>query len=174
MTPFLDGALRWVYEGDPPKVCLACGYSWSIDAGDALSVILSSPDRFEVALAGKNGMKSQADGSWNATAYLWHLTDLARSWAERWVQISETPGSRLVGWDPDELAEVRGYRSLPTSAGLWALRSAVETFVEVTATVAFDTPFEHGDWGMGDVADGLRWLGHEFHHHERDVVARAV
>jgi hypothetical protein len=174
MTPFLDGALRWVYENDPPEVCLACGYSWSIDAGDALSVIESSPDRFEVALAGRNGMKSQADGSWNATAYLWHLTDLARSWAERWVQISETPGSRLVGWDPDELAEVRGYRSLPTSAGLWALRSAVETFVEVTATVAFDTPFEHGDWGMGDVADGLRWLGHEFHHHERDVVARAV
>jgi hypothetical protein len=56
-------------------------------------VIVSSPDRFEVALAGRNGMKSQADGSWNATAYLWHLTDLARSWAERWIQIRETPGS---------------------------------------------------------------------------------
>jgi hypothetical protein len=81
MTPFLDGALRWVYQNDPPKVCRACGFDWSIDAGDALTEIVSSPDRFEVALAGKNGMQSQADGSWNATAYLWHLTDLARSWA---------------------------------------------------------------------------------------------
>ena len=124
-------------------------------------------------LENRDGMVAPDDGGWNATAYLWHLTDLARSWAERWVQISETPGSRLVGWDPDELAEVRGYRSLPTSAGVWALRSAVETFVEVTAMVALDTPFEHGDWGTGDVADGLRWLGHEFHHHETDVVARA-
>jgi hypothetical protein len=54
------------------------------------------------------------------------------------------------------------------------MRSAVETFAEVTATVAPDTPFEHGEWGDGDVADWLRWLGHEFHHHETDVVARAV
>jgi len=173
MTPFLDGALRWFYQAEPPKVCPACGFDWSIDAGDALTVIVSSPDRFEAALAGKNGMKSQEDGSWNATAYLWHLTDPARSWAERWVQISEMPGSRLVGWDPDELAEVRGYRSLPTSAGLWALRSAVETFVEVTAMMAPDAPFEHGDWGKGDVADGLRCLRHEFHHHEADVLVRA-
>lgn len=79
MTPFLDGALRWVYQADPPKVCPACGFDWSINAGDALTVIVSSPDRFEAALAGKNGMKNQEDGSWNATAYLWHLTDLARS-----------------------------------------------------------------------------------------------
>ena len=173
MTPFLDGALRWVYEGELPAVCPACGFDWSIHPADALNVIESSPGRFEDALAGKDGMKSQADGSWNATAYLWHLTDLARSWAERWVQISEMPGSRLVGWDPDELAEVRDYRSLPTSAGLWALRSSVATFVGVTAMVAPDTPFEHGDWGIGNVGDGLRWLAHEFHHHVGDVAARA-
>jgi hypothetical protein len=173
MTPFLDGALRWLYPAGVPKLCPACGFDWSIDAEDALIVIVSSPNRFEAALAGRDGMKSQADGSWNATAYLWHLTDLTRSWAERWVQISDMPGSQLVGWDPDELAEVRGYRSLPTSAGLWALRSAVEAFAEATATVTFDTSFEHGDWGEGNVADGLRWLGHEFHHHEKDVAARA-
>lgn len=174
ITPFLDGGLRWIYQDDPPRVCPDCGFDWSIDAADALRVIASSPDRFEATLAGKDGMERQSDGSWNATAYLWHLTDLIRSWTERWVQIGEAPGSRLVGWDPDELAEVRGYRSLPTSAGLWALRSAVETFVDVTDTLAPDTPFEHGDWGPGDVADGLRWLGHEFHHHQRDVAARAV
>lgn len=173
MTPFLDGALRWVYDGEPPEVCAACGYEWSIDPGDALTRILSSPDRFDAALAGRDGMVPRADGSWNATAYVWHLTDLARSWSERWVQIRDMPGSLLIGWDPDELAEVRDYRSLPTAPGLWALRSAVETFAHTTAAVAFDTPFEHGDWGTGNVGDGLRWLGHEFHHHEQDVIARA-
>lgn len=173
MTPFLDGALRWVYQDQSPLVCPTCGFDWSIDPRDALTLIESSPEPFEAALAGKNGMKQQADGSWNATAYLWHLTDLARSWTERWVQISEMPGSRLVGWDPDELAEVRNYRSLPTFPAFWALRSAVEAFAEVTATVSLDTSFEHGDWGHGNVADGLRWLGHEFHHHAQDVASRA-
>lgn len=173
MTPFLDGAVRWIYEGDPPPVCPGCGYDWSIDSRDALTLIASSPDRFEASLAGKDGMKEQADGSWNATAYVWHLTDLTRSWAERWVQIREMPGSRLVGWDPDELAGIRGYRALPTAPGLWALRQAVGAFVDVTAQVTMETPFEHGDWGRGNVADGLRWLGHEFHHHVQDVASRA-
>jgi hypothetical protein len=174
MTPFLDGALRWVYGDDPPAACNVCGFDWSIGATAALEVIGGSPDRFEAVLAGRDGMVAPADGSWNATAYVWHLTDLARSWAERWVQIREAPGSLLVGWDPDELADVRGYRSLPTEPGLWALRSAVATFVDVTGVLNLDTPFEHGDWGTGDVADGLRWLGHEFHHHEQDVADRAV
>jgi hypothetical protein len=173
MTPFLDGAVHWIYEGDPPPVCPDCGYDWSIDPRDALTLIETSPERYEAALAGKDGMKQQDDGSWNATAYLWHLTDLARSWTERWVQIREMPGSRLVGWDPDELAGVRGYRSLPTAPALWALRSAVEDFVDVTNQVTMETSFEHGDWGRGDVADGLRWLGHEFHHHVQDVASRA-
>lgn len=173
MTPFLDGAIHWIYPADPPPVCPACGFDWSIDPGSALTLIESTPDGLQAALAGKDGMKQPADGSWNATAYLWHLTDLARSWAERWVQICEMPGSRLVGWDPDELAEVRRYTTLPTSPALWAVRSAVETFVEVTALVTMDTPFEHGDWGRGNVADGLRWLGHEFHHHTQDVASRA-
>lgn len=173
MTPFLAGALEWVYDGDTPLACPTCGYLWSIDAVDAVALIESSPDRYDAVLAGMNGMKQQPDGSWNATAYLWHLTDLMRSWAERWVQIRESPGSRLVGFDPDVLAEARSYRFLPTYPGLWALRSSVATFIEVTSTVTPETSFEHGDWGAGDVADALRWLGHEFHHHVGDVAARA-
>lgn len=173
MTPFLTGALEWVYDGDTPLGCPACGYQWSIDVDDALPIIELGPDRYDQVLAGANGMKAQLDGSWNATAYLWHLTDLMRSWSERWVQIREAPGSRVVGYDPDVLADARGYRSLPTYPALWALRSAVTTFVEVTSTVTPETPFEHGDWGTGDVADALRWLGHEFHHHVGDVEARA-
>ena len=172
MTPFLDGALRWIYPSGPPPECPRCGYDWSIDPRDACDVIAATPDRLERVLSEGDGMVPQADGSWNATAYLWHLADLASSWSERWVQIEAMPGSRLVGWDPDELADVRNYRSLPTPPALWALRAAVEAFTGLSATMDLDTSFEHGDWGQGDVGDGLRWLGHEFHHHTRDVIAR--
>lgn len=172
-SPFLEGGLAWVYGGEPPAACPECGYRWNTDPHEAVALVASGPQRIERTLEGRNGMARVADGSWNATAYVWHLADLARSWAERWVQIEHEPGSLLVGFDPDELASSRGYRSLPTEPGLWALRTSVAQLVDTTGRVGFDTVFEHGDWGTGTVRDAMIWLGHEFHHHEQDIAKRA-
>ena len=62
MTPFLDGGLRWVYGDDPPPLCSSCGFDWTITPADALAVIASSPERFEAARAGRDGMAEPADG----------------------------------------------------------------------------------------------------------------
>jgi hypothetical protein len=173
-SPFLTGALAWIYDGNAPQACPTCGWNWSVSCDDALQAIASAPDRYAELLGGRDGMAQSADGGWNATAYLWHLTDLARSWTERWVQVRAMPGSLLVGWDPDVLAEARNYRALPTATAEWALRDAVSSFVAQCDRVDFGATFEHGDWGQGSVADGIRWLGHEFVHHQLDVDARAV
>jgi hypothetical protein len=114
-------------------------------------------------------MVPAADGGWNATAYVWHLVDLARSWSERWVQVDVSPGSLLVGWDPDALAEARSYRSLPTVPALWALDTSVAAFVSLSEGLDPATPFLHGEWGDGNVGDGIRWLAHEMFHHQLDV-----
>lgn len=172
-SPFLTGAMAWLYAGEQPRCCAACGYDWSIDPTAALEVISSSSTRYAPVLAGRDGMIPAADGGWNATAYLWHLTDLARSWSERWVQLADAPGSLLAGWDPDVLAEARNYGSLPTVPALWALSMSAATFVTLGAQLPPETTFLHGDWGQGTVADGTRWLGHEFVHHLLDVDARA-
>lgn len=171
-TPFLEGALVWLYDGEPPGKCPQCGYSWMTTFSTACDLIESSPPRFDAAFDGRDGMARPTDGSWNATAYVWHLTDLSRSWAERWVQISLNPGSRLVGWDPDELAEVRGYRSLPTESGLWALRGAANDLMTATKAAGPSAEFLHGDWGTGTVCNAIVWIGHEFYHHELDVRER--
>ena len=173
-SPFLTGALAWIYDGNAPPACPICGWNWSVICADALEAIASAPVRYAELLAGRDGMAQAADGGWNATAYLWHLTDLARSWAERWVQVRAMPGSLLVGWDPDVLAEARNYRALPTAAADWAIRDAVASFVAQCNRVDLGATFEHGDWGQGSVADGIRWLGHEFVHHQLDVDERAV
>lgn len=150
-----------------------CGFDWSIDSADALELIASAPPRYASLLEGRDGMVAADDDGWNATAYLWHLTDLARSWSERWVQLRAQPGSLLAGWDPDELAAARNYRNLPTSAALWALDSATATFASLSNELDHGTSFLHGDWGDGTVADGIRWLAHEFTHHQLDVDERA-
>lgn len=165
--------MAWIYDGAEPSECSVCGYDWAIAPDAALALIAAGPTQYAALLSGRDGMAGPADGGWNATAYVWHLTDLARSWAERWVQVREAPGSVLVGWDPDVLAEARNYRALPTSAALWALADSVGSFTEQSDETPYATAFEHGDWGSGTVADGIRWLGHEFHHHLLDVDARA-
>jgi hypothetical protein len=172
--PFLDGALTWLYPAGVPDRCERCGYDWSTDAATALHAIASSPMRFAALLEGRDGTTRPTDGGWNATAYLWHLTDLARSWSERWVQLSVAPGSLLVGWDPNALAEARNYRELPTAPALWALPTATAAFVALSEELDASTPFLHGDWGPGTVGDATRWLAHEYLHHELDVDERAA
>lgn len=173
-SPFLDGALALLWGDDPPDRCERCGYEWSTDSASALALIAASPGRYASLLDGRDGLAPASDGGWNATAYLWHLTDLARSWSERWVQLSVTPGALLVGFDPDALAEARNYRSLPTVAALWALPTTTETFVALSSELDPTTPFQHGDWGEGTVGDALCWIAHEFVHHQIDVDERAV
>lgn len=173
MSPFLTGALTWIYGDARHDRCDVCGFEWRADADAGLTTIAEAPTQYAALLRGRDGMAPADDGGWNATAYVWHLADLASSWSERWVQLSRHPGSLLVGWDPDELADARNYRGLPTVAALWALDRNVATFVELTRMSGFGVGFEHGDWGTGTTGDGVRWLAHEFHHHQLDVDARA-
>ena len=173
-SPFLDGALAWLYTEGVPDRCERCGYDWSTDAMTALQTIATSPGRYAALLDGRDGSVPAADGGWNATAYLWHLTDLARGWSERWAQLSVAPGSLLVGWDLDALGDARNYRLLSTASALWALPAATEVFVALSEQLDASTPFLHGDWGPGTVDDATRWLAHEYVHHELDVDERAT
>ena len=173
-SSFLGGALAWLYPAEVPGRCARCGYDWSTEADVALHAIATAPRRYAALLHGRDGTVPGPDGGWNATAYVWHLTDLARSWSERWVQLSVAPGSLLVGWDPDALAQARNYRALPTVSALWALPVATDAFVALSEQLDPETPFLHGDWGTGSVGDATRWLAHEYLHHEVDVDERAT
>jgi hypothetical protein len=172
-SPFLTGALAWIGNGAVQDRCDVCSFEWTMQSEAALEAIEVAPGRYAALLAGRDGMIDADDAGWNATSFIWHLTDLARSWSERWIQIADQPGSMLAGWDPDVLAAARNYRNLPTVPALWALNQATDTFVRLSRELDHATPFEHGDWGAGTIADGLRWLAHEYTHHQLDVDARA-
>ena len=131
-SPFLGGALAWINNGTIPDRCDTCAFEWTIQSAAAVDRDRGSARPVQGALADRDGMVAPDDGGWNATAYLWHLTDLAGSWSERWVQIEDQPGSLLAGWDPDVLAAARNYRNLPTVPAIWALDQATARFVHLT------------------------------------------
>ena len=161
-TPFLDGAMAWLYDGELPDRCPSCGFDWSIDVRGALDVIRAATREVTSLVTSGDGMAPATDGGWNATGYLWHLTDLARGWSERWAQLAATPGGELVPWDPDVLAGARNYRALPTAAAVWALPSATDAFLGLTGGLDPATPFHHADWGTGTVEAAVLWVAHEF------------
>jgi hypothetical protein len=170
---FLSGALTWL-GGDPSvATCTRCGYDWTTSAERALARIEDAPARYAALLDGRDGMVDAEDGGWNATSYVWHLADLARGWSERWVVLRSSPGALLAGWDPDELAEARNYRGMPTVSALWELTTSVSLLSDLSREIGPATEFLHGDWGIGTVGEALVWLGHEFLHHELDVRGRA-
>ena len=177
-SPFLSAALDWLGGIDDEGRCRRCGFDWSVDWNtswrEALDIIGASPTRVASLLDGRDAMAVAADGGWNAAAYVWHLSDLARSWSERWVQLQSDPGSLLIGWDPDELAWVRNYTALPTAPALWALATSTTAFVALTELLPAETTFLHGDWGPGTVGEVIGWLAHEHLHHLRDIDERAA
>jgi hypothetical protein len=172
-TPFLAEARRWLDGDDPPDTCAACGFAWTGGADEALRLVAGGPERASALLGGRDGTVRPEDGSWNASAYLYHLADLARGWSERWVQLRADPGSVLVPWDPDQLAEARNYVGMSTVAGLWSLSTATAALVALTEEVGPELAYAHGQWGRGTVGDAVRWLAHEYHHHLHDIDQRA-
>lgn len=172
-TQFLSGAIRTLYGGEEPDTCDECRFSFLLGATDARAMVGTVTADILGMVAGTEAGGGPPDGSWNATGYVAHLADLARGWAERWAQLQVSPGTRLVGWDPDELAAARDYCNLPMSLTTWSLGHGVAALEATGGDLADETRFEHDEWGEGDVADGYRWLAHEWFHHRQDI-ARLV
>lgn len=168
VTPFLERAIaEMLPRADPARGCEECGFSWEIAAEEARGRIDDAPDRFARLLAGRDGVRHET--GWSPSAYVWHVGDVVRAWAERLHALAADPSARWAGFDPDELARVRGYDRLPQATGPWALARATEALELALAGLGAGTGFTHPEWGPGTVDDALRWLAHEVVHHELDV-----
>jgi len=75
---------RAVY-GDP---CRECGYDWSISQEDAASLIAAIPARYADLLQTRNSMQRHPELGWSAGAYVCHVGDSLRIWAERLTGIA--------------------------------------------------------------------------------------
>jgi hypothetical protein len=169
MTPFLEAAVaEMLPNAGTSSNCAECGFDWETDAEAALARLQEAPARFAALLEGADTSAAAPDG-WGPSAYVWHVGDVVRAWAERLHSLGTDPTAPWAGFDPDELAQARHYDALPPASAPWALARSIDALVQGLGSLTTDTGFEHPEWGRGTVADALRWVAHEAVHHDLDV-----
>jgi hypothetical protein len=161
---------RWGADlyGDP---CDGCGYDWSVTPHEAIRIVNGLPDRFRELLDGCTGQERHPDLAWGPTAYVCHVADNLRTWAEglaAGVRLSAEVA--VPGYDPDLLAEARRYHKIASAAALWSLERAEDTWSEVvTVALGHGVVLQHTARGIQRAEDVARNNAHDASHHLWDI-----
>ncbi|MCU1491729.1 MAG: hypothetical protein JWM85_3134 [Acidimicrobiaceae bacterium] len=154
--------------GEP---CHGCGFSWGLDPCDAISVVKAAPDDFAVVLAGASGAERHPDLMWSVGAYVCHVVDNLRIWAERLAGAPIGADATVTSYDNELLAKARRYDGVALNGALWSLRRAADDWVVAVREAGYrEVVLEHPDRGTLSVLDVARTNAHDVHHHLWDVV----
>jgi hypothetical protein len=157
--------------GDP---CRECGYGWDCTLDDVLALVAAVPDRYAARLAGCTGAERHPDLSWSAVAYVCHVADNLRIWAERLAGLALGAVGPVGPYDENELAAARRYDEVALPAALWSLtRAAVDWQEAVRLAAGAEVVLVHPDRGALSVLDAARGNAHDADHHAWDL-ARIV
>lgn len=161
---------RWGADlyGDP---CRECGYRWSIPLSEATAIVRATPQRYADLLSGRDATRRHPDLSWSAGAYVCHVTDNVRIWAERLAGAAASgDGATVPGYDERLLGEAREYNLVPVAGALWALARAARDWLDaVELAAASDVVLVHAGRGPLTAADVARANAHDAWHHEWDI-----
>src|SRR5262245_48631252 len=106
----------WIEEwGDP---CRECGFDWSQPPEAAIAAVEALPDAFDDALAGRTGAERSPESTWSAKAYVFHVADNLRIFAERLEGVFAGAPTTLAAYDQDELAAARNYEDMSLESAL--------------------------------------------------------
>jgi hypothetical protein len=158
----------WIEEyGDP---CRECGFDWSQPADDVVVAVEALPDRLTALLAGRTGDERAPDATWSAKAYVFHVADNLRIFAERLEGVFAGAPVTLAAYDQDQLAAARDYEAMSVQSALWSVRSATTAWASATRTaLARPTRYRHAERGERTAAEITRAPGHDAIHHQWDV-----
>jgi len=152
--------------------CEQCGFDWTITPEDAEKLILETPTVTATLIGDRwdDARRKPGPKTWSPTGYVWHMTDAIGIWAERLKAIADDPKAPIVGFDQDDLADVRGYDKLSPVAALWAFERRVRDFNDALELHPDrEKPFDHPDFGSWSVAKVVVWMAHDLFHHTHDI-----
>jgi hypothetical protein len=153
--------------GDP---CSGCGFDWSLTPQEAIGIVAGLPARCRELLSGRTGHERHPDLAWNAAAYVSHVTDNLRNWAERLAGARLSMAADVPGYDPDLLAQARHYNEIGPAAALRSLEHAAVAWSEsVTAALADGVVLQHTTRGAQRAEDVARNNAHDAYHHAWDI-----
>ena len=155
------------FYGDP---CRECGYSWSISREEANALIADAPRRYAELLDGADGDVRHPDLTWSVKAYVSHVADNLRTWAER-IMSATTAGQTLVRpFDQDDLAEIRGYEHMALETALWSLKHSAGIWADaMAASAGQDFVLTHPERGELSLTEVVLTVAHDTVHHEWDI-----
>jgi DinB family protein len=153
--------------GDP---CRECGYDWSIRAADAIRLIAEVPRRYAELLVGDPGTTRGAGLDWSTGAYVCHVVDNLRIWAERLAGSARGSSGEVVPYDAELLATARRYESVALEAALWSLASASIVWSEAVQMADHaGSTLVHPDRGELTATDVITTNAHDAYHHAWDL-----
>ena len=160
---------RWGADlyGDP---CRGCGFSWGLSPAQAIAWMRAAPDAYARRLAGATGRERHPDLAWTTAAYVSHVIDNLRTWAERLAGGYLAGDLEVPGYDPDLLSRARHYNEVSLAGALWSLRWTVDAWAQsAEVALAGGVVLRHATRGAQAAEDVARNNTHDAHHHLWDI-----
>jgi hypothetical protein len=153
--------------GDP---CGECGFRWTVTRVQAVATVSAAHEELARTLAGTDGRQRHPDLRWPVVAYVCHVSDNLRIWAERLAGLAGGDHRPVVPYDQDALARARRYDEIALTAALWSLERAVRDWTDAVALAdGAGITLVHPDRGAQSVLDVARSNAHDAHHHCWDI-----
>lgn len=121
-------------------------------------------------VAGASGDERHPDLAWSVTAYVCHVGDNLRVWAERLAGVAAGQPRTVTPYDQDLLALVRSYQTVGLAGALFSLERATGGWREAVAQAASArVVLFHPDRGHLSVAQVTVHNAHDVEHHQMDI-----
>jgi DinB superfamily len=153
------------------RTCEQCGFDWEAGLDEDIRLVARFPDRASELLEGAGDVahRRPTAETWSPNEYVWHLVDIFRMFSE-WLHMTRVLDvPTLAPFDSDQLATVRGYAERPVQTGLWALRNAVELFVQEAARADPARTVTYKGWRDVTAREVIGFAAHEVAHHTHDL-----
>jgi hypothetical protein len=153
--------------GEP---CRQCGFTWTVTEEEAGAIVASAADQLARELADTDGSLRHPSLSWPLVAYVCHVADNLRIWAERLAGLAAGDTRPVGRYDQDLLAEARRYDEISLLGALWSLERASKDWTEAVHR-AHDAAITlvHPDRGRQSLLDVVRSNAHDVLHHCVDI-----
>lgn len=135
-----------------------------------MATVIAAPGEFARILAGADGSERHPDLTWPVVAYVCHVSDNLRIWAERLAGLALGEQRPVAPYDQDRLAQARRYDGVALAGALWSLDRAVSDWQEAVLLVDQDAiTLIHPERHEQTLLDVVRSNAHDAFHHCWDV-----